>query len=277
MAIATLDGVIAGNKAVRTFIKALYGTASAAGVPISQWYIPGVPGPGVADITTSGGVVRSSTAAQVPGQLPHTDPGTGNAYLSRFAALSSNTAGVLQLCDRLWECGNASGATLSSTLTTGQTIASAAWPARDAANSINGDGVLIGVEVSTAMGAGTPTLTLGYTNQAGTAGRSAANVDAVAGSAGVGTFHRFGLQAGDTGVKSVQTFTQSATRTSGQQILVAYRVLAQLELNNQIGNSIDALTGGMPQIPNGAVPFLLFIPGSTTQSSLMGTYQETQG
>jgi len=97
-------------------------------------------------------------------------------------------------------------------------------------------------------------------------------------SSAIGAFYRLGLQAGDTGVKSVQTWTQSATMTSGQLVLVAYRILAMLELPNAgISNAIDALTAGFPKIPNGAVPFLIFVPNTTTAATISGVYSESQG
>jgi hypothetical protein len=41
---------------------------------------------------------------------------------------------------------------------------------------------------------------------------------------------------------------------------------------------IDALTGGFPQLFNGVVPFFVFIPSTTTASTLQcGFYRETQG
>jgi len=278
MTISTQDGALAGMQSPRPFAKAVTPTL-VAGVPLSTWYLGGYPGAGVADTTTSGGVARTSSSSMVAGQIPHVDPVSGNSYLGRLQA-SAGQAGTLLLCDRLWDCGysvTAAGA-IPSTLTTAQTINSVTWPARDNAQSTNGDGVLIGVEVSTIMGVGTPTLTLGYTNQAGTASRTATNLDSVAASSVVGTFHRFGLQAGDTGVRSVQTYTKSATRTSGQEILVAYRVLAALELTAaHVPNAIDALTAGFPRLPNGVVPFLLFIPSTTTAINISGTFVETQG
>lgn len=278
MAITTQDGALAGMQAPRAFAKSVTPTM-AIGTPLSLWYLTGYPGPGAADTTTSGGVARTSSSAMIAGQLPHVDPVSGNAYVGRFQA-SAGQAGTLLLCDRLWDCGysvTAAGA-IPITSTAAQTITSATWPARDTAQSTNGDGVLIGVEVSSTAGAGTPTLTLGYTNQAGTASRTATSLDTVAATSAVGTFHRFGLQAGDTGVRSVQTYTKSATRTSGQEVLVAYRVLAALELTAaHMPNAIDALTAGFPRLPNGVVPFLIFIPTATTAVNVSGTYVETQG
>lgn len=278
MAITTLDGALAGMQPLRPFAKAAT-PALVAGRPHSLWYLGGSPGAGSMDNSTSGGVALSSSSALVNGQLPHVDPGSGNAYLGRFSG-NAGIAGTLLLCDRLWHGSDIIGGTvIAVTATTLQTITSfPTLPSRDNAGSANGDGVQIGLEVYSGLGAGTPTIALGYTNQANTSGHTSALIDSVIASSAVGAFYRFGLQAGDTGVRSLQSIQLSATMTSGNFGLVAYRVLASLELAGAfIPNAIDALTGGFPQLFNGVVPFFLFIPNTTTAINISGTFVETQG
>lgn len=270
MAITTLDGALAGMQPPRPFAKAVTGTM-VAGRPWSTWALAGNPGAGSFD-TTLAGVALSSTSAMVAGQLPHVNPVSGNAYLAGLSATATQ-AGTLLLCDRLWHNG---GFTITSA--TAQTVNSATFPARDIAGSTNGDGVYLGLEISAACGAAAPTITVAYTNQGGTGSRSATNSFATANSPAAGSFFPIGLQAGDTGVRSVQTLTLSVSWVSGTMNLVAYRVLAALPLAGAfIPNNLDVLTGGMPRIYDGAVPFLIFIPNTTTTSNISGTYQETQG
>lgn len=267
MTISTLDGALAGMQPPQPFAKVATPTL-VVGKPQSLWGLAGFPGAGTytASATPNGANLVSPTA----GQLPHTDPGTGNAYLARLAATVSQP-GVLLLCDRLWQNG------IAATVTT-QAITQPTLPARDNAASTNGDGVLIACEVAVATSTNAPTMTLTYTNSAGTASHTSANIDATAATASVGSFFRLGLQASDTGVRSVTNFALSATWTAGTINLVAYRVLAQLEITTaQIGNSIDALTAGFPRLPNGAVPFLVFIPTATAAATVTGQYIETQG
>lgn len=270
MPITTIDGAIAGFQPPRMFYKALTGTL-VSGRPFSFWGSAGIPGAGVFD-TTLNGVTLSSSSSQVAGQLPFTDPVSGNTHLSRLVAQTAQ-AGVLLLCDRLWHNGG-----FNITSTSAQSITSPTFPARDANGATNGDGVLLGVEVSAATGAGTPTLTASYTNQAGTSGRSATNIIATVATSAAGTFYPIGLQAGDTGVRSVQSLTLSATWTSGTINLVAYRVIASLEIGAvYVPSAIDLLTSGMPRLYNGSVPYLVFIPQTTTSSPLIGSYCVTQG
>lgn len=270
MAITTLDGVIAGAQWPRYFAKAITPTL-VAGKPQSLWGLGGNPGAGAFD-TTLNGVTLSSTAALVNGQIPFTDPVAGNTYLARLQA-AATIGGTLLLCDRIWHNG---GFTITST--TAQSIVSPTWPARDVAGATLGDGFMVGLEVSAACGAAAPTLTLGYTNSEGTASRTATNYFATANSPVAGSFFPFGLQAGDDGVRSIQSLTLSVSWVSGTINLVAYRVLAALELpNNATPNAIDAVTSGFPRMFNGTVPFLIFIPNNTTASNVSGQVIWTQG
>jgi hypothetical protein len=270
MAITTLDGAIAGAQAARAIAKALTGTL-VAGRYQSLWPVAGLPGAGAYD-TTLNGVVLSSTSAQVAGQIPHTDPGSGNAYLARLQLAATQACTVL-LCDRLWNdqlTVNSTGAQSPTTPT---------WPARDAAGSTNGDGVLIAIETSAAASATAAALTMTYTNQAGTGSRTAGFAVAPTATATIaGAFFPIGLQAGDTGVRSIQTIQFSTAWTTGTINAVAYRVLATLELPGAlIPNAIDALTAGFPRLYNGVVPFLVIVPNTTTTSNVVGSYVETQG
>jgi hypothetical protein len=270
MAITTLDGVIAGMQAPRQIAKAVTGTM-VAGRPWSTWALAGSPGAGSFD-TTLNGVTLSSTSAMVNGQIPHVNPGSGNAYLARLSATATQ-AGVLILADRIWHNG---GYTITST--SAQNSTTPTWPSRDVAGSTNGDGIILGLEISAATGAGTPTVTVSYTNQAGTGSRTGTNTIATVASSAAGSFYPISLQAGDTGVRSVQSLTLSATWTSGTMNLVAYRPIAHLELpGGLIPNALDALTGGMPRLYDGSVPWLIFVPNTTTTSNIIGSYIETHG
>lgn len=269
MPITSLDLALAGMKPPIFFSKALSGTL-VAGRPMTNFYLAGIPGAAVAPTPGLAGAALTTYNGQIP--FP-ASVGGKNVHLARLSAVSSAQAGILLLCDRLW---HNSGITITST--GAQTINSVAFPSRDLNGAALGHGVQIGVEVSTATGAGTPTLTLGYTNQDGTAGKTATNSVATVASSIAGTFYPIGLAAGDTGVRSIQTYQQSATWTSGTIHIVAYRVLAALELPAAgIPNAIDALTGGMPRCYDGTVPFLIFIPQTTTTTQVSGSVVFTQG
>jgi hypothetical protein len=270
MAITTLDGALAGMQFLRPYVKTASGTL-VAGRPQSFWPVAGSPGAGAYD-TTLNGVTLSGSSSNVAGQIPFVDPVSGNTYLTNMT-MGASQGGLLMLCDRLWH----NQLTVNST--SAQSPTTPTWPSRDNAGSTNGDGVLLAVETSAAASATAAAVTVSYTNQAGTASKSASFVDAMAATATIaGAFFRIGLQAGDTGVRSVQTVTFSTAWTTGTINLVAYRVLATLPvLGAFIPASIDALTSGFPRLYNGTVPFIVFIPNTTTTTNISGSVVWTQG
>jgi hypothetical protein len=268
MAITTLDGAIAGMQRPVPIIKTGIATAAVGAMRgYTLWYAAGNPGAATANAVGVNGAAVSGTVA---GALTRANPGSGNSHLARLA-INSSTAGTLWLIDRMWHNSG-----LSTTLTTAQAITPAALPARDRNASTNGADVLAALEWSSTGGAGTPTCTLTYTDQDGNTAQSAV-LTAVT-TPPVGTFEMFTLAAGDTGVRAPTSFIQSATRTSGGYHLVLFRVLAQIEVTSaNIGNAIDALTSGMPQIFNDSVLQLVWFPSATTATNFVGTYNETQG
>jgi hypothetical protein len=147
------------------FIK--IGAATVAGRFYSPFYVTGFPG---AAATPAPGLAGAALTTYA-GQLPFSNPITGNSYLARFSAVSSAT-GRLMLCDRLWH--NSGIATNS---TAAQTVNSVTWPARDALGNTNGEDVLVGVEV-TAATTNNSNCTMSYTNSAGTAARTSVAVPA---------------------------------------------------------------------------------------------------
>lgn len=268
MAITTLDQLLAGMLPPASIVKAATPTL-VAGRPHSLFYIAGAPGAAVAPTPGLAGASLTSYAGQIP--FPAAVSGK-NIYLARFQAQATGT-GALVLCDRLWHNSG-----LSLTTTTAQTINSVAWPARDADGTSNGNQVLIGLEVTTATGSGAPVFTMSYTSQNGTAGRTGTGILTGVASSAIGAFYPMGLAAGDTGVRSVQSFTLSATWTSGAASLVAYREIARLEItSSNVPAAIDAITAGMPLMYDGSVPFLLFIPAGTATSATSGHVVYSQG
>lgn len=240
-----------------------------AGKPLSLWYITGIPGEGVAPASGISGAALTSAV----GQIPFGNPSSGKfAYLARFWG-QSTLQGVLLLCDRLWENSG-----LSITSTTPQTVASVQFPARDNNGSTNGEGVLIGVEVSSPTGANAPVFSMSYTNSEGTSGRTANNAITTISSAPIGSFFPMGLQGGDKGVRSIQTFTLSASWTSGAIHLVAYRVLAEVVISSPTAPAKSDIFDVMLQrLYDNTVPFLIFIPTSSASASIVGGVTYTHG
>lgn len=267
MAITTLDGVIAGGQPPQFFYRGLTGTL-VSGRPHSLFYqnagAAGSSIPGAAVAPTPG--IAGAALTTYSGQLPFPSISSGNRYLSRFWGVASGVGGVLQLCDRLW---HNSGIVVS--VATSQTVGSVTWPARDANGATSGEGVQLALEVTTGLGAGTPTYNVTYTNSGGTGTRSGVNIVATAASAIQGAFYPIGMQAGDTGVRSVDVFTNTGSSASGAVSLVAYRVLASVDLPNAGSPGVvNFITGQGPIMYANSVPFLVLIPNGTTSSRVMG-------
>ena len=106
MAITTVAGAISGMQYTREFVKAVTGTL-VAGRPQSLLYLAGSPAAGVAP--TPG--LKGAALTSYGGQIPFTNPTSGNTYVARLQAAAPQ-GGTLLLCDRLW---HNSGYTITST------------------------------------------------------------------------------------------------------------------------------------------------------------------
>lgn len=143
----------------------------------------------------------------------------------------------------------------------------------------NGAGVQAFITPTTAMGAGTPNLSIGYTNSANVAGRATpatlpiANATApvtqiIYSGTGAGKYGPFmPLQAGDAGIRSVQSINLSATMTSGVLNLVLCKPLLTLPITTLGVTAERDLVNqfmSMPRVFDGACLSWLMLAGSAT-------------
>ena len=262
MAITTLAGVINGLIPGYYRGKELFSMTGIAPFDIgSSWYNAGYPP--AATPNTSG--LSGQTVVSNPAGFIFPDPPSGNTYLAALVRCTNGSPTTapqtsLYVIDRMWEN---SGLALNTTAA--HTINSVAWPARDRNGSTNGDGVFFAAEVS---GATTSflgvTITISYTNSAGVAGRSAST--SVTGLSNQGRFYIGTLDAGDVGIRSIQTATCSTASSTGTIHLVAFRVIALFDISQPTDMSVDtdAFSLGMPQLWNGTTLQTLSILSGTT-------------
>ncbi|MDH4158669.1 MAG: hypothetical protein OEV62_00245 [Actinomycetota bacterium] len=233
-----------------------------AGRPYSLWTYDGFPGAGSApttwanpDNTTAGGLLQA-------------DPGGGRQkWLVQFAA-TGLVAGTLILYDRLGANGNLSGTTTGAQSFTGTLT-----------RYTGGTGNIMWYEIygntTTILGSTGTTVTVSYTNQSATSGRTSTAV------AIGGTWFREGnqirmvpLQSGDTGVQSVQSATLAgSTGTAGAWGITIARPLATSAISTAgVGAWRDFTTGlpGLPEIATDACLGLLWLPSLTTSPEVMG-------
>jgi len=270
MAITTLDLLIAGMLPAEEIVKSSF-TGEAVGGLHSTFYVAGRPGAATVPSPGLAGAALTSYAGQIP--FPAAVGGK-NIHLARFEAAQTSSVGSVILCDRLWHNSG-----IVVTTTTAQTVNSVTWPSRDRNGATLGDGVMVGIEVSTATtnaGAVTNT-TMSYTNQAGTSGRTATMASFPA-TAVAGTFVPFLLAAGDTGVRSIQSVTLGTSYAAGAAHLVAYRRIAALGTpQTSVGVSADGVSLGLPRLYDNSVPFLVYTLSGTAAGIVVGSVTWAQG
>lgn len=148
------------------------------------------------------------------------NPASGAWYLRDGNVIATQT-GQFILADILWINSG-----LVVTTLTAQAITQPALPARDNNGATNGDGIQVGVLVTTVTtNAGAiANMTMSYTNSDGVAGRTATMASFPA-TAVVGSFVKFQLQAGDKGVRSIQSVTLGTSLVTGAISIVCFEEL----------------------------------------------------
>lgn len=239
-------------------------TAEGLGTLHSLWKAAGLPGAGSNPPLFSAGSGYIPTRLTA-GSYPFPNPVTGNTYLARLS-LYGPTAGTYILYDRVWACSGFSTASTS--------LQSITTPG-DVGRHTVFQGIEIFGEVYTAPGATGATWTALYTNQAGTSGRSAIYAHP-ANAESVGQMVPFTLQAGDTGVQSVQSLQCSVSSgTAGDIGLTLVRRLGENGIFTQ-AMPLDALGVGMPRVLDDACLAAMVLCSTTSTGLIMGSFGLSQ-
>jgi hypothetical protein len=215
--------------------------------------------------TTS--VARDKDSAQSMGPIPDISTGILRLLGARVSTGIFGAAGLIAV-DLL----NVSGG-LSGTVTTAQTTN---LPTAALTRHTTGEGVMAGIVIYTTVGTTGTTISINYTNQAGTSGR-------------VSTVTSFGatglregniliiipLAAGDTGVQSIESVTVTATTgTAGNFGVCMFKPLAMVSLESASGTMpLDAVSSGgiigsLCEINPDACLTFVSIPATTTSQSI---------
>lgn len=276
MAITTLAGIESGLTPANILAKGSSNQTDSSSYWLTSFYTAGYPPAAVAPTPGISGAALTSYG----GQIPFQNPVSGNTYLAGlrrpFAAGTNNASQrTLMIVDRLWHNSG-----IDLTVTTSQTVNSVTFPARDLNQSTDGEGVYLWLEVSATLGAGSPAITVSYTNSAGVSGRTASLLMSWRSAATQGHVFPLTLDTGDTGVRSIQSITLSVAVLTGALHLVAYRPVAMINAASAVAHYCvdDALTLAMPQLWNDSVPQNVSLPtgnGSTDGGAI--TVQYAQG
>lgn len=196
MAITTLDGWVAAAKQGISWVKTAARTTVATGW-FSLFDLAGNPGAGVlAGTSTAAGVVPTDATVG----CPSISFSTGTGYLSQVD-FGNSVACRMKMFDMLFKAGAYAFTAGTTTLAAQPSFSSRVPGGTDFTDT------QIWVEVSTAFVTGTAwQVNVTYTNQAGTAARTATILPAQA-AAGLtlGRMYQLGLQSGDTGVQKIES------------------------------------------------------------------------
>jgi len=241
----------------------------AATVPIigraaSLWTYDGTPASGA--VPTVGAIPDRTTT----GALPFLVATGGRDTHLIGANVTPLTAGVYLLYDRLYHIGG-----LSGTSTADQTVQdSPASPALT--RNTGGEGNIAWYEVYALLGATGTTLTMTYTNQAGTGSQTSTINIGATNFREVTRAQRIPLAAGDTGIREIEKVKLTATTgTLGNFGITIAQPLAWLPVGAAGTAGWRDYTTGLPGIPvpdPNACLAVMFIPAAATAPELWGCF-----
>jgi hypothetical protein len=233
MALADFDAYVAALRLNRAADVQTTAITAAVGRPMAAWSFL-LPAPAV----PTASVALDKTSAQSIGPIPDATSGKLQILGGRFN--TSSTAGVTAVAIDLL---NVSGG-LNGTITTEQTTN---LPTAALTRHTGGDGVFIGIVIYAVVGTTATTVSVRYTNQAGTPNRTSTVT-----SFGGTNFREANrlilipLEAGDTGARSVEGVTLTATTgTIGNFGVCLFKPLTTFSLDSTTGTMpIDAVSSG---------------------------------
>jgi hypothetical protein len=216
--------------------------------------------------TTS--IVTDKNSLQSIGPIPAISSGRLTFLGGRFCNMPISTAMSISagiMIDLL----NVSGG-LNATLTTPQTTN---LPTATLTRYTSGEGVMVGIVIFTQIGNGFSTITISYTNESGTSGRTSTPTQiGQTNFREANIFIPIPLSSGDTGVRSVESVTLSVTSGAvGNFGLCLYKPLAMISLESGTGQApLDAVStggiiGSLCEIHQDAC--LTFLANSTTSAT----------
>jgi hypothetical protein len=230
MAITSADGWFAAAKQKVYWAKTTAVTTT-AGNPFSMWGAAGNPGAGTLAVgNTTTGVLFDDTTAGSPSV--NSFGGSATGYLAAGRYRNSVPASLI-LYDRLWGAGPISATLTAGTVTSfsGQPSIAGRLPGGTDYGNLD-----ILIEVTTNTTGGTGALSVGYTNQAGTTGRTTGAV--TIGAVNTPRVLILPLQAGDQGVQKIESLTVTTANTAGAYNVILARRLAVFDV--RVANAMDS-------------------------------------
>jgi hypothetical protein len=237
-------------------------TAPIIGRGCSLWTYDGMP---------AGGAVP--TVAAIPdrtttGAIPFTAATGGRDLHLIGTSITPLTAGVYLLYDRLFHIGGLSGTSTSDQTVQGGT------PTPALTRNTGGAGNMAWYEIYTIVGTTSTTLTMTYTNQAGTGSQTSTINIGATNFREVTRAQRIPLAAGDTGIQAIEKVKLTATTgTLGNFGITIAQPLAWIPVGVAGTAGWRDYTTGLPGIPvinPDACLALMFLPAAATAPEVWG-------
>lgn len=251
MAIASLDNYIAAAKQRVTWVKTAQRTTIAA-FPFSLHELAGNPGAGtLAGGNTANGVVPTDADAGYP--IISAFGASAVGYITKVE-FANTVACWIDLYDRLFLAG-------AYAFNANVTLASMPSYSSRVPNADYG-GLQIWVEQVTGA-TGNQAVSVGYTNQSGTTGRSTGAVG-IGGAPTVGRAWQLPLQAGDSGVQAINSVTGSVATVGTFNVMVLRPLWSgRVQIANG-GDVHELLRTGMPRVYENSALYALLAADSTS-------------
>jgi hypothetical protein len=250
MAITTLDEYIASLKQGIPVVKTVVRTSVAA-IRFSVFDIAGNPGAGVlAGTSTAAGIVPTDATAG----CPIINFASGSGYLSRVA-FGNTVACRMFVSDMLFKAG-------AYSFNSNVTLAAQPSYSSRVPSGTNFTGTQIWLEAVTTF-TGLQTVTITYTNQAGTTGRTTGAV-ATGVAPTLGRMFQMPLQAGDTGVQRIDSVISTVSTVGTFNVLVLRPLWSGRVMLANGGDTHGLDDTGMPEVFTTSALVLHVTPDSTS-------------
>lgn len=221
-----------------------------------------------------GGAVHNKLSA---GAFPLINPTSPDKkYLLNFGVQHLTGTNIVMLVDLLVAAGN-----INANATGAQTVNTVALT-----RYTDGLGVMMILEVTTALGATASNVTIAYTDESGNASTTAAIAMTVSAAAyrlqPIGGGAMILLANGDFGVRSVQTVTFSAAMLAGVVAILLYKpllLMPTLAITTYVERSTPGMLGGITELVTEAGGNLgclvVFVLTSTTSTGVQTYFLQT--
>ena len=263
MAITTANQLVTAIAGGQTVYTDKASMVAIVGTYQSLWTAGIIPAAGGTPAASPGAVPTNATV----GAIPYLNPSAASVGYLAGCDLAGANAITLTIYDRLVHTSGMFG-----NETAVQTVNSTALT-----RYTSGVGVQCWLEVYTALGVTSASVSVEYTNQSGVSGRG--GTATIVASATAGTSFPVALAQGDTGVQSVQSCQLSiSTGTAGNfGITLGYDLTTIGLMNHLVEQTNDYAQIGLPVIqPNACLAYRV-LPTLTSTGALLANFLFVQG